>query len=218
MDYFAGFGYHPKPFQNPAEFILEVVGAGIPQAQPAAPETIEGEEEDRGKARPTEEEEELVPSQARDEFFFVEAYKQSRFYNETVGQLERGLYKPGEWIEEEREGAATRSKLHRAWEKIKKRLKDRYASTFWVQLTVLLERQFLGYWRVPENFLQKLLIPVIMGVIIGTLFLQFDDNQTGARQRAGLLFFVLLWFPLLALRKPSPLNAMISKHEGKKSN
>lgn len=51
LDYFAKLGKHIKPKQNPAEFILEVTGAGIP-----SPSKQNDSRNDKGEAN------ELVPA------------------------------------------------------------------------------------------------------------------------------------------------------------
>jgi hypothetical protein len=63
-----------------------------------------------------------------------------------------------------------------------------------------MRRSFLAYWRSPEEFLQKVTVPLVLGVVIGTYFLQLNDTQQGAFQRGGLLYFSLLVSNLLGIR------------------
>ncbi len=199
LDYFANLGCHIKPFVNPAEFILEATGAGIPKLQ-IPEDKLDDESTDENKGKEKEEEEE---SDKKGDTFFVDAYADSSFYQQTIELFEKGLYpKSNTPVSEDEE--QHRGKLRRTWKKIKKRLQDRYASTFWVQFSEAIKRQFLAYWRIPEEFLQKVLIPLCMGIICGTLFLQWDNDQTGALQRAGLIFFSLLFSALMAIRKFPP--------------
>jgi hypothetical protein len=92
------------------------------------------------------------------------------------------------------------------WEKIKQRLLHRYASNYVVQFTQVIKRSFLAYGRSPEEFLQKVLGPLVLGIIIGTFFLQFDNTQQGAFQRGSLLYFSMLIANLLGIRTASSLS------------
>jgi hypothetical protein len=49
LDYFAKLGSHLKPNQNPAEFILEVTGAGIPKAAKQIQRSDDSAEEEPAK-------------------------------------------------------------------------------------------------------------------------------------------------------------------------
>lgn len=86
------------------------------------------------------------------------------------------------------------------WQKIKERLLDRYASTYWEQFAQTMKRSFLAYWRTPQEFLQKVTVPLALGIIIGTYFLQMGEDQEGAFQRVGLLYFSLLISNLIGIR------------------
>ena len=96
------------------------------------------------------------------------------------------------------------------WRKIKARLVDRYASTYLQQFTQTMKRAFLAYWRSPEEFLQKVTVPLVLGIIIGTYFLQLNNTQQGAFQRGGLLYFSLLISNLLGIRTSRPLPLTLS--------
>ncbi len=73
------------PHNNPAEFILEVTGAGIPKTV-VSPDS-QPEENQKGKEK--EDDEELGK---RDENFYAESYKASSFYSETEAALSTGIY------------------------------------------------------------------------------------------------------------------------------
>ncbi len=77
---------------------------------------------------------------------------------------------------------------------------DRYASTYVDQFVQLLKRSFLAYWRTPDDFLQKVTVPLVLGIILGTYFLQLNDTQQGGSQRVALLFYCLLISNLLGIR------------------
>jgi ATP-binding cassette subfamily G (WHITE) protein 2 (SNQ2) len=186
LDYFSTMGHAMKPHQNPAEFILEVTGAGIPKtddakpADPAAAEHAEQKDVEMGH---------------KDENFYAEAYKHSDFCADTEKQLQAGIFPAAEKVDEEEKSR---------WRKIKERLTNRYASTYLQQFAQTMKRSFLAYWRSPEEFLQKVTVPLVLGVVIGTYFLQLNDTQQGAFQRGGLLYFSLLVSNLLGIRTAPP--------------
>lgn len=55
-------------------------------------------------------------------------------------------------------------------------------------------------WRTPNEFWNKIIGPLVLGSIMGTLFLQMDNNQAGATQRSAVIFFSMLICDLLAMR------------------
>jgi ABC-type multidrug transport system ATPase subunit len=184
LDYFSAMGHAMKPHQNPAEFILEVTGAGIPKTDDAKPDPAAAEHAEKD-----------VEMGHKDENFYVEAYKHSQFYADTEQKLAAGIFPAVEKVDDEEKSR---------WRKIKERLTDRYASTYLQQFTQTMKRSFLAYWRSPEEFLQKVTVPFVLGVIIGTYFLQLNDTQQGAFQRGGLLYFSMLVSNLLGIRTPPP--------------
>ncbi len=157
LDYFANLGQKMKPHQNPAEFILEVTGAGIPQAQSNGEKNGEAEYRSKGKEQEEEEEVEVEvdlesgdPKAEGDENMYVRAYKSSEFYQQTVNALEIGIYPKKEDGESQKEIG----KVRRSWTKMKARLKEKYASRYYVQFEEIIKRSFIAYWRMPEEFLQ----------------------------------------------------------------
>jgi hypothetical protein len=216
-------GEHMKPHQNPAEFILEVTGAGIPKSDNKQQQQHEQQSEEGDGKVAEEGDVEMGEKTEKGENFYVDAYKESQHYGDTEQQLEAGIFPAAvrslslsfrsscvelvltshcaqESVDDEEKSR---------WRKIKKRLTNRYASTYLQQFTQTMRRSFLAYWRSPEEFLQKVTVPLVLGVVIGTYFLQLNDTQQGASQRVSVIYFSLLVSNLLGIRthiSPLPLN------------
>jgi ABC-type multidrug transport system ATPase subunit len=184
LDYFAKLGSHLKPNQNPAEFILEVTGAGIPKtAKQIKEKPKDGDDGDQETQK---------PAAGGDSDEYVAAYQNSEFCKNALQQLEEGIYP----IQRERE---TKGRLRRRWKKIKERMKGRYANPMHVQFTETIKRAYLAVWRTPNEFWNKIIGPLVLGIIMGTLFLQMDNTQAGATQRSAVIFFSMLICDLLAM-------------------
>jgi ABC-type multidrug transport system ATPase subunit len=68
----------------------------------------------------------------------------------------------------------------------------KYASGFVRQLECNLRRSWANVRRRTQDLRARTMRSILMGVIIGTLFLQLKHNQKGANDRFGLLFFTLI--------------------------
>jgi hypothetical protein len=87
-----------KPHQNPAEFILEVTGAGIPKGEQNG--EAQGHEEQEGSASQQADGADIqkggemkdVEMGNKDENFYVDTYKRSQFFADTTKQLEAGIF------------------------------------------------------------------------------------------------------------------------------
>ena len=67
-----------------------------------------------------------------------------------------------------------------------------YASSFRKQLKCNIQREWANVTRRIEDLRARFGRSIMMGIIIGTLFLQLKTNQRGANDRFGLLFFILI--------------------------
>lgn len=70
--------------------------------------------------------------------------------------------------------------------------KKQYASSFWRQLECNLRREWFNVLRRTQDLRARIMRSVMLGIIIGTVFLQLDHDQAGATSRFGLCFFVLI--------------------------
>lgn len=67
-----------------------------------------------------------------------------------------------------------------------------YASNFARQLECNLRREWANVLRRTQDLRARFMRSIMLGIILGTVFLQLDHDQSGASDRFGLLFFVLI--------------------------
>ncbi|ELR10948.1 ABC2 type transporter superfamily protein [Acanthamoeba castellanii str. Neff] len=185
LNYLASHGHVMDPEANPAEFILEVTGAGITKKAAKDSDDDDSEEEEEGKLAKT------------DENYFVQAYRQSAFYASADQELTRGIYAAAVMDKSGTDDGAREKRWHH---KIKRRLSDRYASLPTTQLWEMFVRGTKSYWRQPEEFVMKLSLPIVMGVVLGTYFLDLGRDQASNTQRVGMLYYALLFSNMGALQ------------------
>ena len=75
-----------------------------------------------------------------------------------------------------------------------------YATPFYVQLSVILERTWLYYWREPDYGTSKLLLNVGNALFNSMSYLQSGPNQRGAYNRVFSAFMALIVGPPLGLQ------------------
>ena len=201
LNYLASHGHVMDPEANPAEFILEVTGAGITKKAAKDSDDDGSEEEDEVQLAKT------------DENYFVQAYRQSAFYESADQELTRGIYAAAVMDKSGTDDGAREKRWHH---KIKRRLSDRYASLPTTQLWEMFVRGSKGYWRQPEEFIMKLSLPIVMGVVLGTYFLDLGYDQASNTHRVGMLYYALLFSNMGALRTslrfPPQLGCATSRH------
>lgn len=275
LNYFSDqFGAEIQPHKNPADFMLEVIGAGIKQGgPPAAPplskkqrllqlfkrkkkkqaagddkkadddnkkddkESSEDEKDDDDEEKNDEDDEnqeddedkdndedvekakkdtkkEKKDKKAKDDDDassgassstesddepqeivdpFVAAYRKSEYYSKLTEELEHGIFPGGK--EDDEHG----SMVGRAVTRAKDVVVGRYATPFYLQLLEVFKRGFLTYWRDPKVVKAKLLRALLMGLVMGTLFLQSNLSQRGASNRISLIYWSLLFANLTAI-------------------
>jgi len=69
---------------------------------------------------------------------------------------------------------------------------DRYATSFWTQVSVLSGRAFSDMYRYPLLLWLHLFFGVISGILIGLFFFDLNTDFAGTQNRIGLLLFVLI--------------------------
>lgn len=75
-----------------------------------------------------------------------------------------------------------------------------YATPFYVQLSVMLRRTWLYYWREPDYGTSKLLLSVGNSLLNGMTYLQSASDQRGVYNRVFSAFMALIIGPTLGLQ------------------
>ncbi|EGG18231.1 ABC transporter G family protein [Cavenderia fasciculata] len=162
IPYFESFGFQLPLHHNPAEFFQEIVDE---------PELY----------YPTKKKDTLKPNQPNQEddvplrgtFEFSEAYKQSEIYQSILTELDmhqpnidHSLYRDSSHLQE-------------------------YPTSTGKQIWMATKRAFMMMKATPMVFYMRVVKAVVMGLILGSLYLNLSNHQTDGQNRSGLLFFSL---------------------------
>lgn len=71
-----------------------------------------------------------------------------------------------------------------------------YATSLGRQMILCIRRAFLNKFRQPQQIRAFILMYIVMGLIIGSLYWQLDDTQLGARNRVALVYFSTIFAAL----------------------
>ncbi|KYR01479.1 ABC transporter G family protein [Tieghemostelium lacteum] len=79
--------------------------------------------------------------------------------------------------------------------------KSQYSSSFSTQFYCLLRRCWLNYTRRPQVVLLRFLRSFIPSLVCGTMFLQLDNDQAGARNKISMTFLSFLFGGMASIGK-----------------
>lgn len=72
-------------------------------------------------------------------------------------------------------------------------LEAKAPNPFWSQMKFLLRRSYVLNVGDRKSLISSLLVPTIVAIVIGLLFLRIPTNQSGTRTRTGILFLTLIY-------------------------
>ncbi|XP_023580867.1 broad substrate specificity ATP-binding cassette transporter ABCG2 [Trichechus manatus latirostris] len=160
LGYFASAGYNCEPYNNPADFFLDVINGD----SSAVMLNRDEDSEPRGA-------EELSQNGKTIMEKLAEFYAISTFFRETKTELD-GLF------------GVQKKKKSSAFKEIT------YATSFCHQLRWITRRSFKNLLGNPQASIAQLIITAILALIIGAIFYGIENDQTGIQNRAGVLFFL----------------------------
>ncbi|KAM5282630.1 broad substrate specificity ATP-binding cassette transporter ABCG2 isoform 1-T7 [Hipposideros larvatus] len=161
LGYFASAGHQCEPYNNPADFFLDVINGD-------SSAVILNREDEGGEAKETEEpstrEKPLVEKLA-------EFYINSTFFRETKAELDQlsGVQKKKKSV-------------------VFKELT--YATSFCHQLKWISRRSFKNLLGNPQVSKAQVIVTIFLGLVIGAIFYDLKSDPTGIQNRAGVLFFL----------------------------
>ncbi|KAK5579863.1 hypothetical protein RB653_009551 [Dictyostelium firmibasis] len=79
--------------------------------------------------------------------------------------------------------------------------KGKYSAPAVTQLLCLLKRSWLNHIRRPQTILLRFLRSFIPALVIGTLFLRLDNDQTGSRNKIAMIFLAFLFGGMASIGK-----------------
>jgi len=76
----------------------------------------------------------------------------------------------------------------------------RATSNWLYQFGVILKRNLMVYSRIPATSVLKLVLPILMALLVSSMFSGLKEDYTGVRDRNGVLFFLTLSSSFLSLQ------------------
>ncbi|NWH24112.1 ABCG2 protein, partial [Grus americana] len=161
IGYFQSIGYKCEPYNNPADFFLDIInGDSTAVAMSKTDET--------NTAESTEEHAEYDKTLAEK---LAEKYFNSAYYQETKAALEN--ISPGNI-----------KKTKAVFRQIT------YANSFLHQLKWVSKRTFKNLVGNPQASIAQLCVTTFLGLVVGAIFFGLKEDSAGLQNRVGAMFFL----------------------------
>uniref|UniRef100_G1T177 Broad substrate specificity ATP-binding cassette transporter ABCG2 n=1 Tax=Oryctolagus cuniculus TaxID=9986 RepID=G1T177_RABIT len=161
LEYFASAGYRCEPYNNPADFFLDVINGDSSAVVLSREE--EGSEANRTE-EPSKREKPLIDTLA-------EFYTNSSFYRETKAELDQFT-------------GVQKKKRSIAFKEIT------YVTSFCHQLRWIIRRSFKNLLGNPQASIAQIIVTAVLGLVIGAIYFGLENDSAGIQNRAGVLFFL----------------------------
>ncbi|XP_043530401.1 broad substrate specificity ATP-binding cassette transporter ABCG2 [Chiloscyllium plagiosum] len=162
LDYFTGIGYMCEPFNNPADFFLDIINGDSTAVSTHKALDIYPEMADDSSA--LKKETTIAENLANE-------YLKSRHHSEMIFELNKLS-----------QGNAVES------EPVTRRIT--YATSFFHQLKWVAKRSFKNLLRNPQASVAQVMVSLVLGLIVGAIFFGVQNDMTGIQNRAGAFFFL----------------------------
>ncbi|NXL17654.1 ABCG2 protein, partial [Setophaga kirtlandii] len=161
IEYFQSIGYQCEPYNNPADFFLDVInGDSTAVAMNKADESNTAE-----RIEECSEYDKTLAEQ------LAEKYSNSTYYRETKAHLESI-------------SSGNKMKTKRLFPQIT------YANSFLHQLKWVSRRTFKNLIGNPQASIAQLCITALLGLVVGAIFFGLEENSAGLQNRVGAMFFL----------------------------
>ncbi|MGH0132134.1 UNVERIFIED_CONTAM: hypothetical protein FKN15_049995 [Acipenser sinensis] len=161
LDYFKNIGYTCDPYNNPADFFLDVINGDSTAVTMNKMNEMEDLDSVERKA-----------SFQNIEGQLAEAYCNSTYYENTKADLEK----------------ITQGKLYNT-RPISRKIT--YSTSFFHQLKWVSKRTFRNLMLNPQTSVAQIGVTVFLALIVGAIFFGIKDDESGIQNRVGALFFVV---------------------------
>ncbi|NXT18424.1 ABCG2 protein, partial [Syrrhaptes paradoxus] len=161
IEYFQSIGYQCEPYNNPADFFLDVINGDSTAVAMSKMDEMNTEES-------IEEHTEYDKTLAEK---LAEKYSSSAYYQETKAALENI-------------SVGNKKKTKAIFRQIT------YANSFLHQLKWVSERTFKNLVGNPQASIAQLCVTVVLGLIVGAIFFGLKEDSAGLQNRVGAMFFL----------------------------
>ncbi|KAM6909232.1 broad substrate specificity ATP-binding cassette transporter ABCG2 [Xenentodon cancila] len=167
LAYFSDIGYTCEPHNNPADFFLDVINGdstavALNSSKDEEPCPASGPDPDS-----------VSMSRRGIEEKLVEEYRTSQYYRQTRAELERIIQ--GKQITTT---APSRTIT--------------YTTSFLTQFRWVLKRTFRNLLLNPQTSIAQVAVTLFLALVVGALFFDVKENQSGIQNRVGALFFIVV--------------------------
>ncbi|NXU88387.1 ABCG2 protein, partial [Xiphorhynchus elegans] len=161
IGYFQSIGYQCEPYNNPADFFLDVING---DSTAVAMSKTDG----TNTAESTEERTEYDTTLAE---HLAEKYSNSTYYQETKAELENI-------------SLGNKKKTKSVFRQIT------YANSFFHQLKWVSRRTFKNLIGNPQASIAQVCVTTLLGLIVGAIFFGLKEDSSGLQNRVGAMFFL----------------------------
>ncbi|XP_070848964.1 broad substrate specificity ATP-binding cassette transporter ABCG2-like [Chaetodon trifascialis] len=162
LEYFSDIGYTCEPHNNPADFFLDVINGDLTAG--ALSDDNDGTEHDS---------ESISKARTGVEEKLVEEYRNCYYFKQTQTELDRIM-----------EGKPTSSPSHTRI--------ITYNTSFLTQFRWVLKRTFRNLLLNPQTSIAQVAVTLFLALVVGALFFDIKEDQTGVQNRFGVLFFIVV--------------------------
>ncbi|XP_028973799.2 broad substrate specificity ATP-binding cassette transporter ABCG2 [Esox lucius] len=160
LDYFSNIGYTCEPHNNPADFFLDVINGDSTSV--SSNQIQKGDDLDPDK---------IASVRESIEGRLVQEYRGSQFYRDTKSQLEQ-------IVAGKQYSGKTRSRT------------ITYNTSFSTQFKWVLRRTFKNLILNPQTSFAQIGVTLFLALIVGAIFFDAKNDQSGIQNRMGALFFI----------------------------
>uniref|UniRef100_A0A900QS94 ABC transporter domain-containing protein n=1 Tax=Sus scrofa TaxID=9823 RepID=A0A900QS94_PIG len=163
LGYFASIGYNCEPYNNPADFFLDVINGD------SSAVVLSRADRDEGAQEPEEPPEKDTPLIDKLAAF----YTNSSFFKDTKVELDQF-------------SGGRKKKKSSVYKEVT------YTTSFCHQLRWISRRSFKNLLGNPQASVAQIIVTITLGLVIGAFFYDLKNDPSGIQNRAGVLFFLTI--------------------------